>query len=206
MNAEPAGEQATDTMDAPYVSPYDRRGDWYVINSYSGYEKKVKADLETRIKTMHLQDKIFEIVIPTDDVVEYERGKKRTVTRKTWPGYVLIRMYLDNETWGVVRNTTGVSGFVGGNSSGGTRPIYLSRREVEKILGGGSATVREEAPAKVEIGFDVGDAVKVVTGPFADFDGVVEQVDAGAGKLKVLVDIFGRETPIELTVDQVVKP
>lgn len=184
------------------VSPYDLPGAWYVINTYSAYEKKVKTDLTTRLRTMHLEGRIYDIVIPVTEVVEYVQGKKRTVEQKTFPGYILIRMVMDDDTWFVVRNTYGVTGFVGANSTGGTKPVSLSRREVEKFLGTGKVEKAKKA-AKVDIGFKVGDAVKVVTGPFADFEGFVESVDHEAGKLRVLVDIFGRETPVELQVDQV---
>ena len=183
------------------LSPYDLPGGWFVIHSYSGYENKVKANLETRIKSMHLEDKVFDVVIPMEDVVEYKGGKKVTVQRKKFPGYVLVRMYLEDDTWYAVRNTPSVTGFVGSS----TQPSPLSRREVERILG-----VEKEDGAKKEKptfkpAWEVSETVRVVEGPFADFNGVIEDINVDQSKVRVLVDIFGRETPVELNFDQIVK-
>ncbi len=185
--------EPVETIPPKPVSPYDKQGDWYVINSYSGYENKVKMNLETRTKSMHLEDRIFEIVIPMEDVVEIKNGKKETVQRKSLPGYVLCRMYLDDDTWYAVRNTPAVTGFVGS----GTKPVPLSRREVERFLGG--AEVDEEAKApQFKPEWEMGDSVRVVVGPFADFNGIIESINLDQSKVTVLVDIFGRDTPLEL--------
>lgn len=175
------------------VSPYDKQGDWYVINSYSGYENKVKMNLETRAKSMHLESRIFEVVIPMEDVIEIKNGKKETVQRKSLPGYVLCRMYLDDDTWYAVRNTPAVTGFVGS----GTKPVPLSRREVERFLGGAEVDEEVKAP-QFKPEWEMGDSVRVVVGPFADFNGIIESINLDQSKVTVLVDIFGRDTPLEL--------
>ena len=194
-----------DAASAPYVepepeSPYDLSGSWYVIHSYSGYENKVKANLETRVKSMHLEDKIFDVVIPMEDVIEFKGGKKVTVQRKKFPGYILCRLYLDDDAWYAVRNTPGVTGFVGS----GTKPTPLSRREVERILGVRKDEIEKEKP-RFKPAWEVGETVRVVEGPFADFNGIVEDINVDQSKVRVLVDIFGRETPVELSFDQIVK-
>jgi transcription termination/antitermination protein NusG len=183
----------------PPSSPFDLPGAWYVIHSYSGYENKVKANLTTRITSMHMEDAIFDTVIPMEDVVEIKSGRKVTVARKQFPGYLLVRMYLDDESWGVVRNTPGVTGFVGS----GTKPTPLSRREVERILG-----VRKDEEKKAprfKPDWEVGETVRVTEGPFADFNGVIEDINLDQSKVRVLVDIFGRETPVELNFEQIQK-
>jgi transcriptional antiterminator NusG len=188
-------------VDERPASPYDLPGGWYVIHSYSGYEKKVQANLENRVRSMHLEDKIFDVEIPMEDVVEYKNGKKVTVARKKFPGYVLVRMYMDDDSWYAVRNTPNVTGFVGS----GTKPSPLSRREVERILG----VEKEEGAKKEKPTFkpewEVGETVRVVEGPFADFNGVIEDINVDQSKVRVLVDIFGRETPVELNFDQIIK-
>jgi transcriptional antiterminator NusG len=183
----------------PPSSPYDLPGSWFVIHSYSGYENKVKANLTTRISSMHMEDSIFDVVIPMEDVVEIKGGRKVTVPRKQFPGYLLVRMYLDDDSWGVVRNTPGVTGFVGS----GTKPTPLSRREVERILG-----VRKDEEKKAprfKPDWEVGETVRVIEGPFADFNGVIEDINLDQSKVRVLVDIFGRETPVELNFEQIQK-
>jgi len=182
------------------LSPYDLPGGWYVIHSYSGYENKVKANLETRVKSMHLEDKIFDVAIPMQEVVEYKAGKKVTVDRKKFPGYVLVRMYLDDDSWYAVRNTPSVTGFVGS----ATKPSPLSRREVERILGVAKEEGKKEKPT-FKPAWEVGETIRVVEGPFADFNGVIEDINVDQSKVRVLVDIFGRETPVELNFDQIVK-
>jgi transcription termination/antitermination protein NusG len=194
-------DEDVEVVDLRPASPYDLPGGWYVVHSYSGYEKKVQANLENRVKSMHLEDKIFEVVIPMEDVVEYKNGKKVTVARKKFPGYVLVRMYMDDDSWYAVRNTPNVTGFVGS----GTKPSPLSRREVERILG-----VEKEEGAKKEKptfkpAWEVGETIRVVEGPFADFNGVIEDINVDQSKVRVLVDIFGRETPVELGFDQIIK-
>jgi transcriptional antiterminator NusG len=198
---EDAAEAANEFVEPRPLSPYDLPGAWYVIHSYSGYENKVRANLETRVRSMHLEDKVFDVVIPMEDVVEYKNGKKVTVERKKFPGYVLVRMYMDDDSWYAVRNTPNVTGFVGS----GTKPSPLSRREVERILG----VEKEEGTKKEKPTFkpawEVGETVRVVEGPFADFNGVIEDINVDQSKVRVLVDIFGRETPVELNFDQIIK-
>ncbi len=194
------GEPEEEPTPAPKpTSPYDLPGDWYVIHSYSGYENKVKANLETRIKSMHMEDRIFEVHIPMEDVVEIKNGKKVTVPRKVFPGYILVRMILDDDSWYAVRNTPGVTGFVGGNN----KPTPLSRREVERFLG-----VKEEAEQvkpRFKPAWEVGESVRVVTGPFADFNGIIEDINLDQSKVTVLVNIFGRDTPVELGFEDIQK-
>lgn len=197
--AEEEGEEEEAEELAPPASPYDLPGSWYVVHSYSGYENKVKANLGTRIKSMHMEDSIFDIVIPMEDVVEIKSGRKVTVPRKQFPGYILVRMYMDDDSWGVVRNTPGVTGFVGS----GTKPTPLSRREVERILG-----VRKDEEKKAprfKPDWEVGETIRVIDGPFADFNGIIEDINVDQSKVRVLVDIFGRETPVELNFEQIQK-
>ena len=184
-------------------SPYDRPGRWYVVHTYAGYENKVKGNLSTRMKALNVEERIHEVVIPTEDVIEFKNGRKVVVQKKVWPGYLLIRMHLDDETWGAVRNTPGVTGFVGN----GAKPSPLSRREVEETLGSGGP-VGGPAPEKKirpRFEFEKGEQVRVVTGAFADFNGVIDEIDVDRSKLKVLVNIFGRETPVELEIADVAK-
>lgn len=186
-------------------SPYDRTGDWFVIHSYAGYENKVKANLENRIHSMNMEERIFEVVIPMEDVIEFKQGRKVVVQKKVYPGYVLVRMRLDDGSWTTVRDTPGVTGFVGS----GAKPTPLSRREVESILGSGEVAgeggVIVEKKARPRLEYEVGEQVRVVTGPFADFNGAISEIDVDKSKLKVLVNIFGRETPVELEFGQVAK-
>lgn len=200
---EDAGEATEGEEEEPPapkpVSPYDLEGDWYVIHSYSGYENKVKANLETRIKSMHMEDHIFEVHIPMEDVVEIKGGKKVTVPRKVFPGYILVRMVLDDDSWAAVRNTPGVTGFVGGSN----KPTSLSRREVERFLGVRREEERPKPRFKPE--WEVGDPVRVATGPFADFNGRIEGIDLDQSKVTVLVNIFGRDTPVELGFEDIQK-
>ena len=171
---------------------------WYVLHTYSGYENKVKKNLEIRVETMGLEDNVFAIEIPTETVTEIKDGGRRVESeKKVFPGYVLIRMELDDRSWSVVRNTPGVTGFVG--SEGNPEP--LTRAEYNKIMKRTSV----EAPKKTTANLEVGQSVKVVNGPLADFDGVVSEVSPEAGKVKVMVSIFGRETPVELSFDQVAR-
>ncbi|MDO4890481.1 MAG: transcription termination/antitermination protein NusG [Coriobacteriaceae bacterium] len=171
---------------------------WYVLHTYSGYENKVKKNLEIRVETMGLEDRVFAIEIPTETVTEIKDGGRRVESeKKVFPGYVLIRMELDDRSWSIVRNTPGVTGFVG--SEGNPEP--LTRAEYNKIMKRTSV----EAPKKTTANLEVGQSVKVVNGPLADFDGVVSEVSPEAGKVKVMVSIFGRETPVELSFDQVAR-
>jgi transcription termination/antitermination protein NusG len=179
--------------------PFRGPGDWYVVHTYAGYENKVKANLMSRIHSMQMEDKIFDVHIPMEDVMEIKGGKKQVVQRKVFPGYLLVKMLYDNDSWYVVRNTPGVTGFV--SSGTGTKPTPLSRREVEKIL----AVKKEEAKPHVRLEFEEGDTVRIISGPFADFNGHISDINVDQSKLKVLVNIFDRETPVELGFDQVAK-
>jgi transcriptional antiterminator NusG len=183
-------------------SPYDRPGQWFVVHTYAGYENKVKSNLESRIASMNMEERIFEVVIPVEDVIEFKNGKKQVVSKKVFPGYLLVRMDLDDDSWYVVRNTPGVTGFVGL----GARPTPLSRREVEGILQvktGEEGEITKKSRPRLE--YDVGESVRVREGPFADFTGTIAEINEDQLKLKVLVNIFGRETPVELEFAQVAK-
>jgi transcriptional antiterminator NusG len=173
-------------------------GDWYVVHSYAGYENKVKANLETRITSLNMEDYIFQIEVPTEEVTQVKGGKRQTVQQKVFPGYLLVRMYLTDESWSAVRNTPGVTGFVGQTS----RPSPLTKDEVMKIL----APVKEKqvvVPRKVDL--EVGESVTVMDGPFATLPATISEINTDHQKLKVLVSIFGRETPVELSYNQVSK-
>jgi transcription termination/antitermination protein NusG len=182
-------------------SPYDRPGDWFVVHTYAGYENKVRQNLHSRVRSMNVEERIFEIVIPMEDVIEYKGGRKVVVPKKVFPGYLLVRMSLDDDSWYVVRNTPGVTGFVGS----GAKPTPLSRKEVESILGVDKSEGAVEKKARPRFEFDVGEQVRVQSGPFADFNGAISEIDVDRSKLKVLVNIFGRETPVELEFGQVAK-
>lgn len=169
---------------------------WYVIHTYSGYENKVKANLEKRVASMNMEDKIFDVLVPMEDEVEIKDGKRRIAKRKIFPGYVLVEMVLTDDSWYVVRNTPGVTSFVGS----GTKPIPLMSDEVENIMCKMGLT---EAPIKIDV--DIGESVRVIAGPFENFIGSVEEIYPEKSKLKVLVSMFGRETPVELEFTQVEK-
>lgn len=184
--------------------PWMKPGSWYVVHTQSGYEKKVEHNLKTRIASMSMQDDIYEIVIPMEEVVEFKQGRKQTVQKKVFPGYLLVRCEMDDPTWFCIRNTPGVTGFVG-QSQKGQKPTPLSKREVETFLsakGDGQDAPKRKAP-KLE--YEVGEGVRVKEGPFADFSGQVAEINADHMKLKVLVNIFGRETLVEMDFVQVVK-
>ncbi len=186
----------------PVESPYDRLGRWYVIHSYAGYENKVKSNLESRIASMNMEERIFEVVIPMEDVIEFKNGRKQVVSKKVFPGYLLCRLELDDDSWYVVRNTPGVTGFVGL----GARPSPLSRREVENILQvKADDAVGSAKKSRPRLEYEVGESVRVKEGPFADFSGTIAEINEDQLKLKVLVNIFGRETPVELDFAQVAK-
>ena len=220
-DVEPEGTEAEDAPDAeatddwdaiedeyededePFVvSPYDQPGRWYVVHTYAGYENKVKSNLHSRTVSMSMEDRIYEIVIPMEDVTEFKNGKKVVVQKKVFPGYLLCRCELDDDSWAVIRNTPGVTGFVGP----GTKPTPLSRREVEGILHvkveGGETPAKRSRP---RLEHEIGETVRVKEGPFADFSGQVAEINEDQLKLKVLVNIFGRETPVELEFSQVAK-
>ena len=175
---------------------------WYVIHTYSGYENKVKANLEHRIESMGMEDKIFQVLVPMEDEIEIRQGQRHTVQKKVYPGYVLVEMILDPDSWFVVRNTPGVTSFVGGANIPGVRsePIPLDENEVKQIL----RHMGVETP-KYRVAFTKGQSVRVTDGPFAEFIGTVDEVNPERNKVKVLVSIFGRETPVELDFLQVEK-
>ncbi len=198
-----AGYLDEEEDDEPFVlSPYDQPGRWFVVHTYAGYENKVKSNLHSRAVSMNMEDRIYEVVIPMEDVVEFKNGKKVVVQKKVFPGYLLCRCELDDDSWSVIRNTPGVTGFVGP----GTKPTPLSRREVEGILQvkveGGEAPSKRSRP---RLEHEVGETVRVKEGPFADFSGQIAEINEDQLKLKVLVNIFGRETPVELEFSQVAK-
>ena len=170
---------------------------WYVVHTYSGYENKVRDNLMHRIESMNMQKKIFQVLVPTEEEIEFKDGKKRTVQKKIYPGYVLVEMVMSDDSWYVVRNTSGVTGFVGP----GVKPLPLPPGEVQEIL----RRIGVEAPAKVKIDVSLGQGVRITRGPFKDFSGIVQEINAEREKLKVLVSIFGRETPVELDFGQVEK-
>jgi len=188
------------------------RGNWYVVHTYAGYEQRVKDNLETRIDSFDAHDAIHEIVIPTEEVTEYKKGKKTISQKKFLPGYVLVRMDMDDDVWGIVRHTPAVTGFVG---SPGTRPVPLVNKEVagllhipfeyveETVIEEQRAAAVEKAVAEIDL--EVGETVRVTGGPFADFTGTIAEINLDQAKLKVLVSVFGRETPLELSFDTVAK-
>jgi transcription termination/antitermination protein NusG len=186
----------------PAESPYDRPGRWFVVHTQSGYEKKVKQNLEARIVSMNAEDAIYEVVIPMEDYVDFRNGKRIVAQRKMFPGYLLVRAALDDQAWFVIRNTPGVTGFVGQ----GAKPSPLPRRDVESFLmpkGGTEEQVAQRAKPRLE--YEIGETVRVREGPFADFSGEVIELNEDQLKLKVLVNIFGRETPVELEFSKVAK-
>lgn len=168
--------------------------EWYVVHTYSGYENKVKKNLEQRIETMGMQGKILRVVVPTEEEVEIRDGQRKTNRRRVFPGYVLVEMVMDDESWYVVRNTPGVTGFVGS----GARPLPLTQEEVDKIL----QRMAAEQP-RIKVSFRVGETVRIVEGPFSDFMAVVDELYPERGKVRVLVSFFGRETPVEMDFLQV---
>jgi transcriptional antiterminator NusG len=185
-------------LDEQFIPPTERPGDWYVIHTYAGYENKVKANLKSRISSMNVEDKIFEVVIPMEDVMEIKGGRKQIVQKKVFPGYLLCRMYLDDDSWYVVRNTPGVTGFVGS----GAKPSPLSDREINRIL---QVKPEDKKKLRPRLEFEEQESVRVTSGPFANFTGTISEINVDQSKLKVLVNIFGRETPVELGFDQVAK-
>ncbi|MDP2728028.1 MAG: transcription termination/antitermination protein NusG [Dehalococcoidia bacterium] len=172
---------------------------WYVIHTYSGYENKVKTNLEHRIESMDMKEKIFQVIVPTEDEIEVKEGQRRTVERKIFPGYLLVEMVNTDESWSVVRNTPGVTGFVSAQDEKG-RPIPtpLDEEEVKTIL----RRMRSETP-RVKVGLNKGQSVRIIDGPFTDFIGLVDDVYPDKGKVRIMVSFFGRETPLELDFLQV---
>jgi transcriptional antiterminator NusG len=186
---EPKEEKSSVHADKKDISIPDDGRAWYVVHCYSGYENKVRHSIEQRIETMDMQDKIFDVVVPTEEEIEIKDGKRRTVERRVFPGYILVQLVLSEDSWYVVRNTPGVTGFVGM----GNDPTPLRPDEVAKIMN----RMEAEAP-KVKFDFQLGEKVRIGTGPFADFIGTVSEIDAEKAKVRVMVSFFGRETPVEL--------
>jgi len=199
------GEHAEDADDAEEIDdPWTRPGRWYVVHTQSGYEKKVTANLHARIQSMNMEDQIFEVVIPMEEVVEFKNGKKQTVQRKVFPGYLLVRCEMTDESWYCIRNTPGVTGFVG-QARLGQRPTPLSRREVKTFLAAKGDGADAASRPKPKLEYEVGESVRIREGPFADFSGEIAEINADHLKLKVLVNIFGRETLVEMDFSQVAK-
>jgi len=198
-DAEPVAEEPAEVDD-----PNKRPGKWFVVHTQSGYEKKVTANLNARIQSMNMEDKIYEIVIPMEEVDEYKNGKKQTVMKKVFPGYLLVRCRMDDESWYCVRNTPGITGFVG-QAAKGQKPTPLSRREVVKFLTPKTEGVDAAPRRKAKLDYEEGESVRVKEGPFADFTGEIAEINADHMKLKVLVNIFGRETLVEMDFSQVAK-
>ena len=203
LSDEAALADEAETEDEVIIdNPWTRPGQWFVVHTQSGYEKKVKSNLEARIQSMNMEHKIYEVVIPMEDVIEFKNGKKVVVQRKVFPGYLLVRCDLDDDSWYVIRNTPGVTGFVGQ----GTKPSPLPRRDVETFLQvkpEGEDTPSKRGKPRLE--YEMGETVRVKEGPFADFSGEIVEINEDQLKVKVLVNIFGRETPVELEFAQVAK-
>ncbi len=192
--ADTAGALPEDEAEESGEPPRPEGTSWYVIHSYSGYENKVQKNLYHRIESMDMHDRIFQVVVPTEEEVELREGQRRTIERRVFPGYILVEMVLDEDSWYVVRNTPGVTGFVGS----GNKPTPLRQDEVDKII----KRMDAEVP-KVKVSFKVGQKVRIVEGPFEDFMGTVDEIDLERARVRVLVNFFGRETPIELDFLQV---
>lgn len=197
-NAQPAplppAPPEQDEIHAPAAESDNRF--WYVVHSYSGMENKVKKNLEHRIESMHVGNKIFQVIVPTEEQIELKEGQRRVVERRVFPGYIIVQMLLDDESWYVVRNTPGVTGFVGI----GNQPTPLSSEEVDRIM----RRIEAEEP-RVQVDFKVGERVRVTEGAFAEFQGVVHEIDLDRGKARILISIFGRETPVEVDFLQLQK-
>ncbi len=173
------------------------QGDWYVVHTYSGYENKIRVDLSKRVESMNMQDKIFEVIIPEEQEVEYKNGKRKVTTKRIFPGYVIVNMIMDDDSWYVVRHTPGVTGFVGS----GSKPIPLQQEEIDKIRR--QMGLLEKKTLIIDI--NIGESIRVKTGPFANFEGVVRELLPDKGKIRVNISMFGRETPVELDYEQIEK-
>jgi len=190
-------EQGTEEQTSTAAQSHPE-AEWYAVHTYSGYENKVKLDLAKRIESMHMQDKIFDVLIPEEQEFEFKNGKKKTVNRRVFPGYVIVNMIMDNESWYVVHHTPGVTGFVGA----GTKALPLQKDEVEKILA--RMGLQDKKPQPV-IDASVGEIVRICSGPFENLEGTILEIDSERGKLKVSIAMFGRETAVELEYDQIQK-
>lgn len=193
---QPEETKKTDKKDAPVTDVSSEKGKWYIVHTYAGHENKVSKNLRQRSESMGFDNRIFDIIVPTRSTIKVSQGKKETVQEKIFPGYVLIKMDLDDETWLLVRSTPGVTAFIGA----GNKPTPISEKEVEAI----QKFMNTEEPL-YKVAFSTGEAVKIMDGPFSDFLGTIDSIDEERGKLKVLVSIFGRETPVELDFLQVQK-
>jgi len=205
LSDEPAADGEAVEEEVVVDDPWTKPGQWYVVHTQSGYEKKVTANLSARILSMNMEEKIYETVIPMEEVDEFKNGRKQTVQKKVFPGYLLVRCQMDDDSWYCIRNTPGVTGFVG-QSKHGQKPTPLSRREVQTFLAAkGDGTGGMPTRKKPKLDYEVGESVRVKEGPFADFAGTVAEINADHMKLKVLVNIFGRETLVEMDFSQVSK-
>ena len=189
----------TDTATEETETPDDGRA-WYIVQTYSGYENKVKTSLDQRVKTMDMGDKIFQVIIPTEEEIEIKDGQRKTVSRKLFPGYIFVQMVMSDDSWYVVRNTPAVTGFAGATADDRAKPTPLADAEVDQIL----KQMTSRKP-RVNVGFQIGESVLVTDGPFSDMVGVVDAIDVDKGRVRVLVSMFGRETPVELDFLQVEK-
>ena len=194
--APPAADEAA----AEPPADGDDGREWFIVQTYSGYENKVKISLEQRIEQLDMGDQVFEIVIPTEEEIEIRDGQRRTVSKKLFPGYVLVQMLMGDDSWYVVRNTPGVTGFAGSSADERSRPIPLGNEEVGRIL-----RQMDTGTPRINVGFAVGESVRVIDGPFIDFVGQVDEINLDKGKVRVMVSMFGRETPVELDFLQVEK-
>ncbi|MDD4803447.1 MAG: transcription termination/antitermination protein NusG [Syntrophomonas sp.] len=179
------------------VNENEKKGEWYVVHTYSGYENKIKVDLTKRVESMNMQDKIFKIIIPEEQEVEYKGGKRKVTTKRVFPGYVIVKMIMDEDSWYVVHHTPGVTGFVGS----GTKPIPLHDDEIKKILT--QMGLMGKKPRVINI--NIGESIRVNSGPFENFEGIVKEVLPDRGKIRVNISMFGRETPVELDYEQINK-
>ncbi len=193
----PITEQQLEQNKEDSVEVPEIKGEWYVVHTYSGYENKIKVDLSKRVESMNMQDKIFDVIIPEEQEVEYKGGKRKVTTKRVFPGYVIVNMVMDEDSWYAVRHTPGVTGFVGS----GTKPIPLQPEEIHKILR--QMGLIDSKPKILDI--DIGENVRVKTGPFANFEGVVKELLPDRGKIRVAISMFGRETPVELDYEQIDK-
>ena len=189
----------TNTAAEETETPEDGRA-WYIVQTYSGYENKVKTSLEQRVKTMDMGGKIFQVIIPTEEEIEIKDGQRKTVSRKLFPGYIFVQMVMSDDSWYVVRNTPAVTGFAGATADDRAKPTPLADAEVDQIL----KQMTSDKP-RVNVGFQIGESVLVTDGPFSDMIGVVDAIDVDKGRVRVLVSMFGRETPVELDFLQVEK-
>ena len=198
QTTEPMPEAEVQSAAEPIKAehPMEKNAKWYVVHTYSGHENKAKVNLKKRVESFGLDDKIFEVLLPTQERIEIKDGKKRNLTEQIFPGYVLVKMIMSDEAWHAVRNTPGVTSFVGM----GTKPLPLPEHEVQTIM----KFMKQEAP-KFKTAFSLQEAVKIIDGPFAEFIGSIDEINEAQGKLKVLVSMFGRETPVELDFLQVSK-